>query len=300
MRAFRCHVREGSHYKSRAWWPGLYAIEPLLKIFGPPIGILVELRLDHSEFLSLYCNDGRFSLQNMHNYQHAASYPAFIVSGLVDLLGTRVRLPPGTEQAFLSLAFGVEAFLMTAHKKHEALDATVHFLLALTMWACTLCTLGEMLARHSVLATAGRALSCMMQGMWLIQIGQIMHTTPKPWKVDASMAGIMLAPVLFAMLIVLASVLLFALYLVLQWWYGKSLHQHMRLPFSDSLEEIEFQNRIQGNGDSANEDSDTQGSDNEDRQAAQPKAGSRRHQLLKTFQLFTPGYETKDKGGHLV
>ncbi len=50
----------------------------------------------------------------------------------------------------------------------------------------------------------------------LLQIGQIMHTNPKPWRVDASMAGTMLAPVLFAMLIVLASVILLALYLVLQ------------------------------------------------------------------------------------
>ena len=73
-------------------------------------------------------------------------------------------------QVFLTLAFIVEAFLMTAHKKHEALDATVHGLLALTMWACALCTLGELFAPHSVLATAGRSLSCLMQGMWLIQV----------------------------------------------------------------------------------------------------------------------------------
>ena len=72
---------------------------------------------------------------------------------------------------------------MTAHKKHEALDATVHFLLALTMWACTLCTLSELLARHSVLPTAGRALSCMMQGMWLIQVFccQVFHAVNASW-----------------------------------------------------------------------------------------------------------------------
>lgn len=58
VRAFRCHVREGSHYRSKAWWPGMYAIEPLLKLFGPPIGVLVELRLDHSEFLCVLSFDG--------------------------------------------------------------------------------------------------------------------------------------------------------------------------------------------------------------------------------------------------
>ena len=51
MRAFRAHARDSSKYRSRAWWPGLYLIEPLLKIFGPPVGVLVELRFDHSEFL---------------------------------------------------------------------------------------------------------------------------------------------------------------------------------------------------------------------------------------------------------
>jgi hypothetical protein len=81
-------------------------------------------------------------------------------------------------QMFLTLAFIIEAFLMTAHKKHEALDATVHGLLALTMWACALCTLGELFVPHSVLATAGRSLSCLMQGMWLIQVTLLITQLP--------------------------------------------------------------------------------------------------------------------------
>lgn len=54
VQIYRAHllgIADGSGYRSRAWWPGLWHIEPLLKIFGPPLGILVELRLDHSEFL---------------------------------------------------------------------------------------------------------------------------------------------------------------------------------------------------------------------------------------------------------
>lgn len=73
---------------------------------------------------------------------------------------------------------------MTVHKKHEALDAAVHALLALAMWACTLCTLGELAVPHSVLATAGRALSCMMQGMWLIQVP---HLTSSDTDLDLCM-----------------------------------------------------------------------------------------------------------------
>ena len=52
--------------------------------------------------------------------------------------------------------------------------------------------------------------------MWDLQIGQIMHTTPLPWRMDESVAGIMLAPVLFAMLTLLCAVILLALYLILQ------------------------------------------------------------------------------------
>lgn len=73
-------------------------------------------------------------------------------------------------QAFLFLAFGVEAFLMSVHKKHDALDQSVHSLLALTMWACAGSILLEMAQPRSVLASAARSLSCVMQGMWMIQV----------------------------------------------------------------------------------------------------------------------------------
>lgn len=82
-----------------------------------------------------------------------------------------VLMGQGRAQAFLSLAFAVEAFLMSMHKKHDALDQSVHGLLALTMWACAGCILLEMARPRSVLASAARSLSCMMQGMWMIQVG---------------------------------------------------------------------------------------------------------------------------------
>ena len=52
--SFACYhrgKRDGSGYVSRAWWQGCWSLEPLLKILGPPIGVLVELRLDHDRFL---------------------------------------------------------------------------------------------------------------------------------------------------------------------------------------------------------------------------------------------------------
>lgn len=54
-------------------------------------------------------------------------------TGLVDLLHSRHPLPHGVPHAFLSLAFGINAFLMLTHAKHEALDALVHKLLGYCM-----------------------------------------------------------------------------------------------------------------------------------------------------------------------
>ncbi len=51
FRSFHTSRLEGLQYYSRAWWSGCWSAEPLLKIFGPPIGILIELWLDHDQLM---------------------------------------------------------------------------------------------------------------------------------------------------------------------------------------------------------------------------------------------------------
>ena len=51
----------------------------------------------------LYCPkgtkfEGRFAMTHMNNWQHTASYPGVVLSGLVDLLALVVPLPSGTSQ----------------------------------------------------------------------------------------------------------------------------------------------------------------------------------------------------------
>lgn len=49
---------------------------------------------------NLYTADGRFETGNLQDWQHSAMYAAFLVSGLVDLIGFYApagTLPPGTE-----------------------------------------------------------------------------------------------------------------------------------------------------------------------------------------------------------
>jgi hypothetical protein len=54
-----------------------------------------------SDFVSLcrrlYSADGKFWTDHVNNWQHTAMFSAFIVSGMVDLIGARMQLPPSTE-----------------------------------------------------------------------------------------------------------------------------------------------------------------------------------------------------------
>lgn len=61
----------------------------------------------------LYCPEGtkyagRFALSHLNNWQHAASYPAIVMSGLVDMAARFVPLPAGTCQVGLP-ALGQDA-----------------------------------------------------------------------------------------------------------------------------------------------------------------------------------------------
>lgn len=100
-------------------------------------------------------------------------------AGLVDLVGLLVPLPEGTEKAFLAFAFGVEGFVITLHKKSEAFDAMVHGLLAATMWAAALFVGLEIRYPKSLLVSAGRSLSVLLQGMWLVQV-RTLSSAPLP------------------------------------------------------------------------------------------------------------------------
>ena len=84
-------------------------------------------------------------------------------------------------QAFLALAFGVEGFLMGSHRKHEALDQSVHVHLAGTMLACAAFAAAEVAAPRSLLLSSARVLASLMQGMWLIAVRNVWkHRLQKP------------------------------------------------------------------------------------------------------------------------
>ena len=93
-----------------------------------------------------------------------------MMRSVTNLLYTSSSAAHLSAQAFLALAFGVEGFLMASHKKHEALDQSVHAHLAGIMIACAAFAAAELAAPRSLLLTSQRILACLMQGMWLIEV----------------------------------------------------------------------------------------------------------------------------------
>ena len=58
----------------------------------------------HVNCRALHGSDGRFIVDNINEWQHSAMYLAFLISGVVDLVGfyaPKGTLPPGTEQVSL-------------------------------------------------------------------------------------------------------------------------------------------------------------------------------------------------------
>lgn len=200
-------------------------VEPCLKIVAPMIALSMELFLDHlSEarpYQSLYCPKGtklagEFAGENVNNWQHAASYPAVIASGFVDVLSHYVELPPGVTRAFSSMWVGIMALLMFVHEKHEALDKMAHWLLAVSMLLVFAFQVLEMQHTKSVVVSMGKAASTIFLGAWLAEIGVMMYTGAVEWTSETSRGvGAMLAPIFFCMLFLTICLGVLCLYVML-------------------------------------------------------------------------------------
>ncbi|KDD77113.1 hypothetical protein H632_c17p5 [Helicosporidium sp. ATCC 50920] len=184
--------------------------EPILKIAMPLFAVCMELYLDHhGQYRYLYCPPGskwagRFAMPHLHNWQHASSYPAVILSGVVDLLAHSLPLPPGAPRAALGFSFGVMALLMGTHAKHEPLDAAVHWLLFVSMLAVTASLALEALLPRAPMVGVAKSAALILLGAWMWRIGAIMFEHRVQWSSDY-MGGAMIAPAGYVWVAVLVS-----------------------------------------------------------------------------------------------
>jgi hypothetical protein len=180
------------------FWGG--PVEPIVKVVFPFLAMTLELWLAHSDgYRRLICPEGEvraghFQALFLANWQHAAMYPAFIVSGLVELLSMKLPLPPGTRHVFLAGSFVVESLLMGLHTKHLPLDQVIHLLLVYAMAATAVAVLIEVIYPFSFLATFSR-IGCMyLQGSWFFGVAYVMYDPAHipPWdNASGDMAPVM-------------------------------------------------------------------------------------------------------------
>lgn len=137
--------------------------------------------------------------------QHAFMYPAFIVSGAVDLLSMRFDVPAGTSQLFLSLCFLAEGLLFGLHKKHTPMDILVHQILFYAILACALFCALEAGYMHNPLFTAGRIGALYLQAAWFFAAARMMFESHTAWDpiYDTDVAPVWYMPLFFLQLCII-------------------------------------------------------------------------------------------------
>lgn len=206
--------------------------------------ISIELYWDHDTFQALYCPHGtalagKFDLTNLNNWQHASSYPAFFIAGLVDLTMILLPglLPERTGQVMTGLAFAAMSFLMGTHQKHEPLDLMMHWLLFVAMLLIAVMHIVELNAPHNPLVSLGKAASVMLTGAWMCMIGTVMFYNLPQWSTDYN-GGQMIAPVYFVSIAVILVLGLLVLVVTLEILIRKGwLRANMYTLLSGTLQE---------------------------------------------------------------
>ena len=123
-------------------------------------------------------------------------------------------MPQGTGHVFLAFGFAVQSFIMGTHKKHEAQDEMVHWLLCVSMIICFAFVLLELHAPRNPLPALGRGAAALFQGAWLCQIAKIEFEHLPQWEEEYG-GGSMMAPVYFVTIAVLVIVAITVLALVM-------------------------------------------------------------------------------------
>lgn len=219
-------------YVARTWfewpcapqWMARLPLEPFVKIAMPFVGINGELWAGHESWRNLYKGDGTFEVDNLNDWQHSCMYFAFMASGIVDLIGSRRRLPGGTQRSFLALAFLVEGILLGFHLKGPDFEVVVHKLLVFTILATALMIGAEGALPNTPFVSLARAALVILQGTWFMQIAVMMYDVPfrTEWH-PCYMGSAMFAPVVFSMH-VLVIFLVLTIGLVLGEWLWERCH----------------------------------------------------------------------------
>ena len=193
-------------FRTKSWyrvffgpvWLRRIPLEPLIKVILPTFGILGELWLGHPSWRTLIAPDGKFVVDNINDWQHSTMYLAFVLSGVVDMIGhySPHSTPEGTSLAFVSLAFLVQGVLLVFHLKGPAIEVMVHLILVLVIFATFISCVFEGFNRGQVLVGSLRPLLTLLQGVWWVQTAFIMFVSDPAYDPEY-MGGTMMVPAVF-------------------------------------------------------------------------------------------------------
>mmetsp|Transcript_18651 Transcript_18651/g.47280 ORF Transcript_18651/g.47280 Transcript_18651/m.47280 type:complete len:301 (-) Transcript_18651:366-1268(-) len=213
------HPSLGEPYRSTSWhrvlWlPRAWLIEPIIKVVLIPVGMTSELLWAHTTgYRRLLCpagteRAGHIIGNHINNWQHAAMYPAFLVSGITDIAAHYFDLPPGIDKVVLGHAYLVEAMLMGLHKKHTPLDTSVHELLFYAMLATCVAVFLEAKYPAAFGPSFLRAAAQLTQGVWFFAAAYIGWGGNPAWKETIHTPGDDSAPAIAATVVFLKVIIL--------------------------------------------------------------------------------------------
>lgn len=180
-------------------------LEPVIKILLSCIGIVCEAFADFEDgrlvlkVMKVYDDEG--SLRSVSKLHHITMYGAFLVSGVVDLIGLVVRIPRNMSKLFFSLAFFIEGLLFWYHTHDkEHLSIAIHGLLIVIIFITLFLSLLRILQPSNVIINSLIGSMLLVQGTWFIQIGAILYQHNPVWSTSdesSSTDQIMFAVVIF-------------------------------------------------------------------------------------------------------
>ncbi|XP_029030001.1 transmembrane protein 45B [Betta splendens] len=184
------HMWRTSQPKGRHNMPPFFTkmeyFEGGLQIFASFVGIMVEQFVVDGPHAHLY-NRESHSWVKLMNWQHATMYLFFGFCGVALIASARSKtLPAGLDRLAISLALFVEGFLFHYHvHSRPPLDAHIHTLLLVPVFAGSACFMLEAFLRDNVILELLGACLFVLQGSWFYQIGFVLYPLSGPeWELD--------------------------------------------------------------------------------------------------------------------
>ena len=226
-------------------------LEPIIKGILSFLGILVEAFFDVVDgklvFSVVHFHDnetGRFG--GMSKLQHITMYTMFLVSAIVDLSASFIRLPRATTKIFFAVAFSIEALLFWFHAATEnksELEYKMHLLLILSILSCTLFSSLRMLSPANLLINSGLSFGMLLQGFWFVAVGVVLYGQSVPWDVHDHY-NVMFVVAMFAWIILIIMFVMVIVYIAMMSCFKASIKYKFKPPRSSGINMLPFTNPI--------------------------------------------------------